>query len=473
MQVPILNGVYTDEGPDFRTTYPRNYQPVPKATGIASGYLKPAEGIVQNGSGPGTSRGGINWNGTLYRVMGTLLCSVGADGTVTVLADVGGSGQVRMTYGFDRLAIMSSGNLFYWNGTTLTQVTDPDLGTIIDVHWIAGYFMFTDGTYIGVTELNAPTSINPLKYGSAEENPDPIFATDELRNEMYAFGRYTVEVFRNIGGSNFPFQRIEGALVPKGCIGTNMYCSLGNTFAFVGSGPGEAPAVYILVPGDTAKISTREIDVILEGYSEVTLAACTMDVRVFKNHQLIYIHLPDQTLVYDTQASESVQEPVWFTVDSGMLTPLAYRGRDIVWCYDQWNVADVSSSAVGVLSEDVGSHYGDAIGWQFGTLALYNGGNSAVIHEMELVTLPGRCALGADPTVWTSYSLDGREWSQERGKSAGKQGKRRKRLVWRGQGEFQNARMQRFRGTSDACLVMARLEMQIEQLFTRPGVPSG
>ena len=30
MQIPILNGTLTSEGPDFRTSYPRNMVPVPK-----------------------------------------------------------------------------------------------------------------------------------------------------------------------------------------------------------------------------------------------------------------------------------------------------------------------------------------------------------------------------------------------------------------------------------------------------------
>ena len=85
MQIPILNGIYTDQSPDFRVAYPRNLMPVPKQSGISAGYLRPADGIVSNGTGPGASRGGINWNGVCYRVMGTKLVSIASDGTTTVL----------------------------------------------------------------------------------------------------------------------------------------------------------------------------------------------------------------------------------------------------------------------------------------------------------------------------------------------------------------------------------------------------
>jgi hypothetical protein len=63
MQIPILNGIYADAAPDFRTSYPKNLVPVPKQTGISAGYLRPADGVVEAGTGPGVGRGGINWNG--------------------------------------------------------------------------------------------------------------------------------------------------------------------------------------------------------------------------------------------------------------------------------------------------------------------------------------------------------------------------------------------------------------------------
>jgi hypothetical protein len=468
MQIPILRGIYTaTDAPDFRTSYPRNLVPVPKKQGISTEYLRPADGIAQTGTGLGADRGGISWNGVMYRVSGSSLIRVDASGAVAVLGDVGGGGPVSMDYSFDRLAIASGGRLYYWNGTTLTQVTDADLGTVIDMRWIAGYFLTTDGTNLVTTDLADPASINPLHYGSAESDPDPIMAVDELRNEAYAFGRYTVEVYQNVGGTGFPFQRIEGAQVTKGAIGTHAYCGLGDTFMFCGSGRGEAPGVYQMVPGNVQKVSSREVDTILLGYTDEQLAGIVMETRVDKNHQHVYLHLPDQTLVYDTIGSQAIQEPMWFTLDSGLLTPLQYRARGLVWCYGQWNVGDPTGTALGRLTSDVATHYGQTIGWDFGTQILYNEGNGAIVHEMELVCLSGRAALGADPVVWTSYTLDGQTWSRERAVRVGKLGERGKRICWRTQGKLLHWRAQRFRGTSDAPLAVARLEAQIEPLHTK------
>lgn len=464
MQIPILSGTVTDENPDFRTKYPRNIIPVPKQQGISNGYLRPADGILQIGAGPGVDRGGINWNGVHYRVMGGSLVRIGADGTVTALGSIAGTGQVSMDYSFDALAIVGGGRGYYWDGA-LTQITDPDLGEVVDVIWIDGYFMFTDGTSNIVSDLNNRLSINPLRYGSSEADPDPIKCNFKARaGEVYSVNRYTIELFNNAGGNGFPFARYEGAQINRGAIGTHAACLYAGQIAFLGSARDEPPAVWVGLNGATSKLSTGEIDTLLLRYTEAQLADCLIEARTIKNHSLLYLHLPDQTLVYDGAASAAVEEPVWFTVDSGLAAPTQYRARNFVWCYDRWMCADPTSPALGQLDDTVSTHYGQVIGWEFGTGIVYNESRGAIFHQLELVALPGRIPLGADPVIWTSYSLDGETWSQERACRAGRQGQRGKRLVWLGQGGMETWRVQRFRGTSDAHIAFARLEAQLEPL---------
>lgn len=464
MQIPVLNGIYTDGASDFRTSYPRNLVPVPKQQGISQGYLRPAEGITEFGSGPGDDRGAVNWNGECYRVMGDLLVKIGSNGIYTSLGGVGSGGQVTFDYSFDRLAVASGGRLYYWNGTILTQVTDPDLGTVIDFVWVDGYFMTTDGTSLVVTELNDPTAVNPLKYGSSEADPDSVKGLLKLRNEVYALNRYTIEAFQNVGGDLFPFERIEGAQMMRGVIGTFSAAVFLESIAFLGSGRNESPAVWLGSNGSTNKISTREIDQILMAYSETQLSQTVLETRVVNGHQLLYVHLVDQTLVYDGAGSQIVNEPVWFVLTSSITGLGTYRARNFVWCYDKWLCGDPTSTKHGYLTSDVSSHYGELNGWEFGTVILYNEGRGAVFHELELVCLTGNAAFGDDPTIWTSYTTDGQTWSQERPRSAGKQGERLKRLVWLQQGHMRNWRAQKFRGTSDSHISIARLEATVEAL---------
>jgi hypothetical protein len=466
MQIPILNGIYTDNGPDLRTSYPVNMVPVPKQSGISNGFLRPGDGIVANGSGPGVDRGGVNWNGICYRVMGTSLVSIAQFGVVTTLGDVGPGGLVTFDYSFDLLAIASGTRLYYWDpvAATLTQNTDPDLGIVLDVVWVDGYFMTTDGEFLIVTELSNPLAVNPLKYGSSEVDPDPVVALLKLRNEVYALNRNTIEVFDNIGAEFFPFNRIDGAQIQKGVVGTFACCVYIEQIAFLGSGRNEAPSIYMGAAATAQKISTQEIDELLLNYTEAQLALVKMEARNDKAHQHLYVHLPDRTLVYDGAASQVLGEAVWFTLTTTVVGFSQYRARNLVWAYDKWLVGDPQSSNIGYLVDTIGTHWGQKVRWEFGTLIVYNEGNGALFHELELVSLTGRVALGVDPQISTSYSLDGLSWSQDRFIRAGTIGNTKKRLAWFQQGNMRNWRIQRFRGDSDSHIAFARLEAQIEGL---------
>lgn len=329
-QIPIISGIYADTTADFRVSYPVNMTPTPRETGISQGYLRPSDGIVGTGTGPGLPRGGIVWRGVAYRVMGTKLVSVGANGTVVILGDVGGGGQCSFDYSFDRLAITSGGRLYYWDGATLAQVTDPDLGTALTVIWIDGYFMTTDGEFLVVTELLDPFVVNPLKYGSSEADPDPVLALIKLRAEVYALNRNTIEVFNNVGGDLFPFQRNESAQIQKGAIGTFACCEYLDAVTFLGGGRNESPGVYVAANANAIKISTQEIDQLLLAYTEAQLALVVMETRNDRSHDLLYIHLPDRCLVYDGGASKEMQRPVWHILTTSVADFAQYRDRKSV-----------------------------------------------------------------------------------------------------------------------------------------------
>jgi hypothetical protein len=466
MRIPILSGIFTDNGPDMRQLYPVNMSTVVLPNGISEGYLRPTEGLVEIAQGPGTDRGGIEYEGICYRVMGTKLVTVNQDDSITILGDVGFGGQVTMDYSFDLLAIAADGNLFYYNPAlnTLVQVTDPDIGTVLDVVWVDGYFMTTDGEFLIVTELTDPTQVNPLKYGSSEVDPDPVVGLVKTRNEIYAINRNTIEVFDNVGGEFFPFARIDGAQIQKGAVGTHAACVYLERIAFVGGGRNERVSVYLGSNSNTEKIGTREIDDILQGLTSIELDQILVETRVFRNQNLLYVHLPDRTLVFDGVASQAGGTPVWTINTTARVGFQQYRAKNFVYCYDKWIFGDPQSDAVGTFDEKTSAHWGEVVRWEFGTSIIYNESVGAVIHQLELVSLTGRVALGENPTISTSYSYDGQKYSQEKFINVGSVGDTTKRLVWFQQGFMRNWRTQRFRGTSDAHITVARLEAQVEPM---------
>jgi hypothetical protein len=392
---------------------------------------------------------------------------VSSTGTVTSIGDVGNDGNpVTLAYSFDLLGIASAGALWFYNPATavLAQNTDPDLGVVVDVVWVDGYWMTTDGEYLIVTELANPFAVDPLKYGSSEIDPDPVLGLLKVRNEVYAINRHTIEAFDNVGGNEFPFARIEGAQIEKGSIGTHACCVFQEAIAFLGSGFNEAPGVYLGVNAQAQKISTQEVDEVLLGFSEAQLSEVKLEARNDRNHRLLYVHLLDRTLVFDAAATQALQQPIWFTLTSTLSGYSRFLGHFMTWCYDRWLIGDPTSNRIGYLTPDISSHWGDRVRWEFATVLIYNESRGAILHELELVALTGSVDIADIPEISTSYTLDGVTWSQDRFINAGLIGNRKKRLTWRRQGFMRQWRAQRFRGDSDAHISPIRLEARIEPL---------
>ena len=407
MQLPILSGIATDATGDFRALLPTNVVPVPMATGISNGYLRMAEGVrtyaaTTFNTALGPDRGGVAYRGRCYRVAGEQFYRVtdngDGTGTATALRNFGLGARVTFDESFDRLGICINGQLWYFDDGlgTFTQVTDPDLGTVIDALFLDGYWVFTDGSFIGVTELNNPLAVDPLKYGSSEIEPDPIVALLKIRNELHALNRYTIEVFDNVGGTGFPFQRIEGAMIPRGCIGTHACAVFMDAIAFLGGGRNEPLSVYIGGGGQARKIATREIEKRLAQYTETQLSDTLLEVRTFEGHDLLYVHLPDITAVYDGVGSAVSGQPVWFYLSSARDGAGLYRPRGFVRCYDKWICGDAEDGQqIGVLDDSIASHFNVPVGYEFATQLLYAESRGAQVHALELVATCGR-AIGTD-----------------------------------------------------------------------------
>lgn len=476
MDIPILAGIYVDGSPDVRVAYPVNLVPVAGQDGTADRYLRPAEGILPFATGQGFDRGGIvipagsagNAGGFHYRVSGTKLITVSSTGVVAVLGDVGGSGPARMDFSTDRLGVLSGGLLYYWDGTTLTHVTDPNIpANLIDMVWVDGYWMVTDGVNVAVSNLADVTVFNPLKF-TQTNRPDPVKALIKVRNEVHVISRHFIDVLQNIGGQFFPFQILTTAVVTRGAVGTRAACVYNDTAAFVGGGNSggveEAPGVHLAQSAQTLKISTREIDNLLLSYTTAQLAAITMQPVVNRGSQFLFINLPDRTVVYDAIASADLQRPVWHVLTGAITGFSQYRAVNITRASDQWIVGDPLSTAIGVWSTTDSSHWGSPVRWEFSTPILRNGGKGAILHQLELLSLTGVVASGLDPRISTASSTDGVTFGQEKSLRSGKTGDRTKRLVWFQLGSWRNYRIQRFSGDSGSRLSPMNLDAEIEAL---------
>jgi hypothetical protein len=400
----------------------------------------------------------------LYAVTGNRLVSIAENGTPTFIGNVGNDNKAAtFMYSEDRLAVVSNGDLFYWYSNSFFQVTDVNVGAPLGGIWVDGYFMLHDGTYLYTSSLADPTVFPAADYAAAESDPDPVKCLLKIKNEPYAVGRYTTEVFQNRNSTTgFSFDRVYGAQVMKGTLGPATACVFEGTIAMLGSGKNEAPSIFLVSGGQAAKIATREIDLILGEYTEEVLTQCIVETRSDPSHQLLYIHLPDKTLMYDGAATTNVNQPVWSILYNGTKP---YPMRFPIWCYNRWNVFHSSSSKLGVLSSDVLTWWGDQVWYTFGTNFVYTGEGPFSISSIDLIGLIGRIALGTTSTITMEYSDDGEVWSREFTINTPTTAQRGKRLQWRRLGKVYQRRILKFKWNSDFPFNPATLVVNLEKLL--------
>lgn len=451
-QVPLLSAVAGSEAGEFVQTFPHNLEPVLVDNKISKGQLKAVPGTLSLGTGPGPDRGGITWDNVHYRVLGTSLVRISADGMVSLLGDVGSGGRCWFDYSFDRLMVGSGDRLYYYDPSHgLIQVTDTDLGRVIDGLWIDGYTMTTDGTYVVVTELSDPTSVMPLKYGSAEEDPDPITGLLKYRDEAYVLGRNTIQLLKNVGGNGFPFITQKGGTIPFGCVGPTAKTLLGDGFAFVGGARNEQLNVFIGGQAQATPIGNRTVCKALNALSDPS--TIQLEQRVSQAERRLLIHLPEETWVFLVQASIIAGEPIWYTIKTD---ENGYRCRNAVEAYGMSIVGDTQSGAFGYLTDQNRFHYGIDPGWGFDCGMLYNQALGAIVHGIELTGLPGR---GGDGSIFLSMTRDGETYSAERSVIV-RANERNKRMVWRPHVRIGNYLGLRFRGAGAALPGIAACEVK-------------
>ena len=98
------------------------------------------------------------------------------------------------------------------------QYTALEEHEAVDIEQIDGYFFIAvENGLMYHTNITDPTSVDALNVVSAESNPDDIVVLSSLHRRLYVFGKRTVEVFYNNGGSSFAFKRDNSYIFNVGC----------------------------------------------------------------------------------------------------------------------------------------------------------------------------------------------------------------------------------------------------------------
>lgn len=463
-QVNIVSGIYA-KGSDYRQSYPVNYYPAVMQNGISKAYLRPTPGLVEFSPAPGLDRGGLEFQGELYRVSGSRLVKVSSNAVTTDLGYIPGSGRVSIARGFDRFCIVTAGRGFYYIPESgLAPITDPNFALASDVVFLDGYFVFTDGDFIFPAELSDPFVFDPIKFGSAEIDSDPIRSLEVVRNELHAVGSTTIEIYQNVGGSNFPFQRVKGAVVTKGSVGRYASLEVEDALFFVGSGREEAPSVYMAAGGTAQRISTDEIDKICQGYTPQQLATITIDSYTSEGSYFVIVNLPDQSLCFDVWSSAAAGIPLWHIRTAAGDEEKPWRCSQPSRVYGKWIGGDPTTGRLCEIKNDTPTEYGEVLFREFTTPLSFIDGSGFIVHKMEIFGIPAATSVSVNPKMSIAVSRNGVEFGVERWVMSGKRGAHNFSPMWRKIGRADKTMSARFRVVNDSLFTPSRLEATVEVL---------
>ena len=475
MQLEIATGFYQSDSLPLVAQRCVNWEPVvPQASALNQRALFDVHGIdtrsLTGATINGQNRGAQVVNNVPYFINGTNLYSIDSSNVVTDHGTVVGSGRVSLANNGQFLVIVVpgiTGYAFDNADTTLTEITSINFQVADTVSFKDGFFIFTssDGEQFFISNLNQPLVFSALDFGSAEVRPDKIVATHVNHNELFVAGRDIFELFQNIGGSGFPFQRVRGGDIQKGLHAKFSLIDFDNSFVFLGGDVNELTAVWRVGAG-VQKLSTSAIDNAIQEYTEDEIAdAFAMTYAHGGNFFVAFTftstRIPSKTFVYDATTSALTGEKVWHERQSGIADD-KWRITSIVSAFSELLVGDSIDGRIGTLNKDTHTEYGEVIKRQKTSTPFNSDQFPIFVSELKLTMESGLGNItgdATDPKILMEFSNDGARTFKPAGvRSYGKIGQYQKLPSWRRQGRIPRNRVLRFTTTEPIKSVIIRLD---------------
>lgn len=477
MQVPIGQGFYVSDSLPISHQECVNWIPVKQTTpALADTVLIGSPGIVQLATS-GTAATEFNRgahvlasipyfiNGTtLYQLTRTVVDGVETFSLVG-LGTIEGTARVSLADNGTQLMILVPGGKGYIYSVAggLVEITDADFtanGNPQFVKYIDGYFACsTDSKKWIISALNDGTVWDALDVGSAESDPDNIVAPIIYNNQVYLTGAETTEVFQNIGGSGFPFQR-SNIFLDKGCYAPYTLIANNKRFFMVGGGVNEKAGIWAFSDGAYTKISTIPIDDILNSYTDTTLATAFSLAWGARGQYFVAFTFITRTFVYNITTGIWHEHKSSINDINGDPQQLPWRVNSIVTAYGYTLVGDAVDGRVGRLDTNIYTEYDEEIVRVFSTIPISNEGKGFSMPRVELTMEAGVGNGVVDPAVSMDISRDAKTFTYERVRRIGKIGKYGQRTIWHRNGYIPRFCILRFRLSDPIKPVVIKLEVE-------------
>jgi len=474
MKTPILGSSYVARSVNAADNRMINLFPevIPEG-GKEPGFLNRAPGLelLQTiGSGPIRALWAHQTNGAdFYVVSGTEVYKMTSTSATPVkLGNIIDGGPVSIADNGTQLFFACNGPSYIYNEATneFKQITDPDFPGAVTVGYLDGYFVFNEpnSQRVWVTQLLDGSSIDPLDFASAEGSPDGLVAVNVDHREAWLFGTDSVEVWYDVGGTDFPLQRIQGAFNEIGCVAAFSIAKLDNSLFWLGTDARGQGIVYKANGYTGQRVSTHAIEYAIAQYGNISDALAYTYQQEGHGFYVLTFPSANATWVYDA-ATQAWHER------AGLVNGAFTRHRSNCQCNfgGETIVGDFENGNIYKYSLEVYADNGAPQKWLRSWRAIPTGQNTLKRTAQHSLQLDAESGVGlngfineqvfllitqdnnnlitengdyiasditssviADPQVMLRWSDDGgHNWSNEHWTSMGGIGRFGQRIMWR------------------------------------------
>lgn len=246
----------------------------------------------------------------VFAVYGTRVYRITVDGVTFDLGAIPNGGQVSLDSNGEQLCIVipetTEGFVVDRSSGSITQITDADFLGATSVCVIDGYYIFSrpNSTEFFLSAINDPLTFNALDFASAEGQADNLVTVLRAGRDLWLLGTATVEVWSNVGATDFPFLRISGGFVSRGCAAQfSATTRLGGPLWL-----GEDRCVYTAQGIVPQKISTEAIEQAIAGFTRVDDALGQVEEIDGRAFYVLTFPSAARTYVFDLTAQGAPHE---------------------------------------------------------------------------------------------------------------------------------------------------------------------
>lgn len=388
-------------------------------------------------------RGGIVAGSKLYVCIGANILSITTAGVVTYLGVITTStGNVFMAYSGTQILITDGTAYGHYIPTAtdvLTDITDGDFPSASSCTWIDGYFIVTK-TSTGqfyISALSDVTSWSATEFDTAMGSPDNLVRCFQANNNLWLAGETSLEVWYDSANVDFPFERVQGALIEDGLAGAAAICLIRDQLYFLSN----KLEVLRTVGYQREKLSTIHLDKEIQSYT-TTSDAVIYEYRA-DGHIFLVLTFPtaDKTWVYDTTTDFWHEWQSYIT--AGTATYARHRGALGFFFNGKYIVGDHSSGTLLELDMATYTDNGQVIKRTRRSQIINKDRVWVLHHQLELdfetgVGIGGT-GSGSNPDVSLRWSDDNANtWSTGITKKLGISGVYSGRVLWRRLGKSRN-----------------------------------